>query len=341
MTPILRIKTNGDRLAYRPSGDNDNARGTALIAAFAALEQYETLMFWGKFFVDQQLELPANYITVDGTGWGTELISDTLDSGDGFHRIYVNGKTGVKIKNFKIRQNDQVPGWNGNGIRTAGICNSCSIENVWLDRCGVAINIASSTSSDEHWHVSNCHVSYSNEQSIRTAGGSEYSKFDNNSIANARAEWGAEDLGGNNLWIGNSINSCVNGYRLGSDSNHGHSSWVGGQINHTSSQAVQIANGNGNGFQFSGTNIFGGQINLYGCKNIYFSNCNLDVSIRVNTAQALTGRNYFTNCNVSSTTTIKDTSGGTLSSSSPSDRANIIVRNCNNVATGALWAESS
>jgi hypothetical protein len=343
--PVCKVNSSGERTFYTPAGDNNVARGTALATAWGALTAGDTLYFHGSSNVSSSLAVPASNVSIHGSGSGSTIIYyDSIDNGDTFTKIAIASKNDVTLGGFKIESLNQTPGWNGDGISTSSVCNRLKFSDIFIEKVVTHFNITSTCTDDEGSSFVRCYAKGAptvGDAGFKIAEGSGYHNF-SDCRAWSIPSYGYQELGGNNNFTNCRSENNAIGLYLGNGSNHLHSSWTGGSINHSTTNAITVANGSGNGFQFSGTSIYGGNIDLLGCKGIRFTSCNIDATIRVNLAQPLSGFNTFYGCNVSlaTTTTIKDTSGGTLSSSSLTERAKIKVIDCVDLSTGGWWAES-
>jgi hypothetical protein len=341
---ILVHRADGSKMAYRPSVNTDAARGAMLMEAWAALQAGDYMKLHGTFQIANTLTIPADNVTISGSGMGTTAITcPALDGSTTYNKIVLNGRSNVTLENFKLGSLNQVPGFNGNGIVCTGTGTNNRISNVWVDKLADQISLSTTNSNDKGFDIERCFLTDGLGIALKINAGCEYNRMsevriNGVSVSNGRALF---DAAGNNTYNDCRIESCYNGLYLSPGSNHGHSTWTGGSINHTTESGVAIEIQDGyRSFHFIGLNVFSSRIFIAGANGIRFTGCNFDCGIRTYSGTPLQGDCYFDNCNVNhsgATTTFLDILGVAMLAG---DRTKIKVTNCHDMQMGTAWAEN-
>ena len=280
-TPSITTDTN-DYLA----STGDNTDRTNDIATM--LSTYGVCRLGpGVFYVDN-LQMPDNTM-LTGAGMQTQIIKSTLigytiklgsyctvsdvmiegapgststPSADYDHNgilwygTYSQDQTAPKES---MISNVWIHGFSGGGIRCHdtgyGTANGLLVTNVYTWNCYAGVYI-------DYW--------------------SEFHKFTN--VRTNLCYYGCINNGGNNLFVNCDFSSCQRGFMMNNTNdlapNNSHGSCIGCVFNHSGSNTnigIYVINC-GQGFIFSGCQIFYSQIYLKDAKGMVFSNCNFGVT---------------------------------------------------------------
>lgn len=179
----------------------------------------------------------------------------------------------------------------------------------------------SSSNPSQSALIDNCRFQYCTT-GIWFSGGMEF-----NSVSNCVCTlcyYGVHNQGGNNMFVNSHFNmNTIGWYQYGigvTPSNLGHGSAIGCIFNHNTSQAIWLQAG-GNGFVFSGCQIWYGEIILRSLTGITFTGCELGgVSVPITLYGSSSKGHLFSGCRFSIQPTLS------LQSSATADGC--IVKDC-------------
>lgn len=272
---------------YGAVGDGVTNDATALTNAIAASASTgKTLRISKTHLVSSQVVIPSG-ASIRGNGFGAKIITTTNGSIDLFAvqgiNIFIEGLT------FQGNSTGSQVGISARG--NAGLTSyrydikikGCTFFNLSL--AGIyTTNIVGNSSGTQHQGgviVESCNF-YSNGTGILFDARGEYSvvtncKFYQNTTQNVRVN------GGNNTFVNCQSSDSPIGLFIGTGTNDGHGSWVGGSINHNTTNVQSVSTANG--FMISGAFMWAGNIVLTTTNGIKFHDCSFStLTISSNTS---------------------------------------------------------
>jgi len=272
---------------YGAIGDGSTNDAVALQACFTASTTKPCMLLEKNYVTGSALTVPQNG-HIQGSGRALSIISATANITAGIIDITGNHAT---LRSFSIDGNDAGA---QRGIRIEGNAgftleryNVLIEDMIFTDLGGTAIYIndvigSSSGSNHEGGITVNNVFVRSGGTGIQADTRGEYNHFTN--VVVSVCTTGFNILGGNNYFVNCHSTDNANGVLIGSGSNDGHGSWVGGTINHNSN--LVTATSTANGFLFSDVHLWAGEIRLTTATGIKFWNCDISAisTLTINTS---------------------------------------------------------
>ena len=337
LNQIILLNTNGSSVAWPLAGLNDAQRGTNLVSALAALEIGGYLEVpAGSFLIHNlanyipqasTIKFDDSYLYIDATSSSsltpavlfTNILfySDfgvanwnmigpaTFDGmlvpcptvgygGTGKSAICVQSGINRKIQGITFTNWSGIGFWNPNGGGYGLGQNSGSVSDCIFLNCQNGIYVGG-----EYWSFVNDAVNGNTNGIIDAAGNLDF--------ANCRANM-------------NNVGFALNYYNNG-----GHSTWVGGELNHNVTAGLIVATNynigvNAGPMKFIGCDMYVSTIQLGGA-GIVFQNCDIAATIQATVPGFLYGQNMFFNC------AFPQGEPTNFISMSASDRTNVVLLN--------------